>query len=246
MVLDLIIISALLVSILSFAGVVTMTMSGKLFQRILLLLVAFSAGALMGGAFIHLMPESLEKVEPLQAFTILLLGFSSFFLLERFLMWRHCHKHDCEVHPFTYLNLVGDGLHNFIDGIIIAAGYLTSIPVGIVATLAVAAHEIPQELGDFAVLVYGGFSKAKALLFNFISAVTAIGGALIAYFLFLTPENIVLVLPFAAGNFLYIASSDLIPELHKEVSLKRSFLFFVMFIIGIGLMYSLKMIFGAD
>ncbi|MFW6127603.1 MAG: ZIP family metal transporter [Halobacteriota archaeon] len=246
MVLDLIIISALLVSILSFVGILTLSLSGEVFQRILLLLVAFSAGALMGGAFIHLMPESLEKIEPLQAFVILLIGFSSFFLLERLLMWRHCHKHHCEVHPFTYLNLVGDGLHNFIDGVIIAAGYLTSVPVGIVATFAVAAHEIPQELGDFAVLVYGGFSKMKALLFNFVSAITAIAGALIAYFLLLNPDTIVLVLPFAAGNFLYIASSDLIPELHKEASLKRSFLFFVMFVIGISLMYSLKMTFGAD
>jgi len=240
MVLEYIVISALIVSVLSLIGIVTLVISGSVFQRILLLLVAFSAGALMGGSFIHLMPESIEIMEPLTAFLILLIGFSSFFLLERFLMWRHCHESECDIHSFTYLNLIGDGLHNFIDGIIIAAGYLTSIQVGVITTFAVAMHEIPQELGDFAILVYGGFSKAKALLFNFLSAVTALIGALLGYFLLLTPEVVGYILPFAAGNFLYIASSDLIPELHKEVSLTRSIQSFFMFVLGILLMFFLK------
>lgn len=240
MVLEYIVISALIVSVISLIGVVTLVISGPIFQRILLLLVAFSAGALMGGSFIHLMPESIELMEPLTAFIILLIGFSSFFLLERFLMWRHCHEHECDIHSFTYLNLIGDGLHNFIDGIIIAAGYLTSIQVGIITTFAVAMHEIPQELGDFAILVYGGFSKARALLFNFLSAITALIGALLGYFLFLTPNVVGYLLPFAAGNFLYIASSDLIPELHKEVSLTRSIQSFFMFVLGILLMFFLK------
>lgn len=244
MVLFLIIASAIFVSILSFVGIITLVISGSLFQRILLLLVAFSAGVLMGGAFIHLMPESLEEMEPMRAFMLLLTGFSSFFLLERFLMWRHCHERECDVHSFTYLNLIGDGLHNFIDGVIIAAGYLTNISVGIVTTFAVAMHEIPQELGDFAVLVYGGFSKIRALLFNFASAVTAILGAAMGYFLIPSPDAVTFILPFAAGNFLYIASSDLIPELHKEISLRRSVQSFIMFIFGIFLMYSLKITLG--
>jgi len=244
MVLFLIIASAIFVSILSFVGIITLVISGSLFQRILLLLVAFSAGVLMGGAFIHLMPESMEKMESMRAFMLLLTGFSSFFLLERFLMWRHCHERECDVHSFTYLNLIGDGLHNFIDGVIIAAGYLTSISVGIVTTLAVAMHEIPQELGDFAVLVYGGFSKIRALFFNFISAITAVLGAAMGYFLIPSPDAVAYILPFAAGNFLYIASSDLIPELHKEISLRRSVQSFIMFIFGICLMYYLKITLG--
>jgi zinc and cadmium transporter len=190
------------------------------------------------------MPESLEKMEPLNAFIILLVGFSSFFLLERVLMWRHCHEHECDIHAFTYLNLLGDGLHNFIDGVIIAAGYLTGFPVGIATTFAVAMHEIPQELGDFAVLVYGGFSKTKALLFNFLSAVTAVFGAVLGYFFLQSQDLMIYILPFAAGNFLYIASSDLIPELHKELSLKKSFESFIVFILGICLMYTFKIAFA--
>ena len=174
----------------------------------------------------------------------MLVGFSSFFLLERVLMWRHCHEHECDIHAFTYLNLIGDGLHNFIDGVIIAAGYLTGFPVGIATTFAVAMHEIPQELGDFAILVYGGFSKTRALLFNFLSAVTAVFGAILGYFFLQSHDSIIYVLPFAAGNFLYIASSDLIPELHKELSLKKSFESFIVFIFGICLMYAFKIAFA--
>jgi len=240
MALLLILASALIVSLISFIGVLTLTINDKIFRRIIFLLVAFSAGGLMGGAFLHLMPESLEMMEPINAFMALLMGFTSFFLLERFLRWRHCHEEECEVHPVTYLNLIGDGLHNFIDGVVIAASYLVDIHVGIVTTIAVAMHEVPQELGDFAVLVYGGFSKVKALFFNFASAVTAVAGAVLGYFFILTPEVVTYVLPFAAGNFLYIASSDLVPELHKEVDIKRSVQSFLMFLFGIILMYVFK------
>jgi len=240
MVLALILASALIVSLISFIGVLTLAINDKIFRRIIFLLVAFSAGGLMGGAFLHLMPESLEVMEPINAFMALLMGFTSFFLLERFLRWRHCHEEKCEVHPVTYLNLIGDGLHNFIDGVVIAASYLVDVHVGIVTTIAVAMHEVPQELGDFAVLVYGGFSKVKALFFNFASAVTAVAGAILGYFFILTPEVVTYVLPFAAGNFLYIASSDLVPELHKEVDTKRSVQSFLMFLLGIILMYMFK------
>jgi zinc and cadmium transporter len=243
MVLLLILASAVAVSLISFVGVATLAIKDSVFQKVLLLLVAFSAGGLMGGAFLHLLPKSFEKIEPLQAFIVLLTGFSSFFLLERFLRWRHCHEEECELHPFTYLSLIGDGLHNFIDGIVIAASYLAGVHVGIITTLAVAMHEIPQELGDFAVLIYGGFSKLKAIIFNFTSAVTAIFGAMLGYFFILTPEVVVYVLPFAAGNFLYIASSDLIPELHKEKDLRRSIQSFLMFFFGIALMYYFRMAF---
>jgi zinc and cadmium transporter len=238
-----ILLSAIAVSLISFVGVATLAIRDSIFQKILLLLVAFSAGGLMGGAFLHLLPESLEDIEPLQGFLILLIGFSSFFLLERFLRWRHCHEEECEIHPVTYLNLMGDGLHNFIDGVVIAASYLAGFHIGVVTTIAVAMHEIPQELGDFAVLVYGGYSKLKALIFNFASAVMAIFGAMLGYFFILTPELFIYVLPFAAGNFLYIASSDLIPELHKERALGRSIQSFLMFIFGILLMYGFKIVF---
>jgi zinc and cadmium transporter len=199
-----------------------------------------STGALLGGAFLHLLPEAVEMF----GFTVdislsLLSGFLVLFILEKFISWRHCHIPTSEdhPHPFAYMNLVGDGLHNFIDGLVIGAAYLLSIPVGLATTLAVAMHEIPQEVGDFGVLVYGGYSKKRALMFNFLTAVTAVAGVIVALLLsgFVTNISYYLV-PFAAGGFLYIAGSDLIPELKKVVKPTSALIQLLGIGIGIGIM----------
>ncbi|MEM3046773.1 MAG: ZIP family metal transporter [Candidatus Bathyarchaeia archaeon] len=231
--------STSLVSLLSLVGVATFVVKGRFLDRVLLALVGFSAGALMGGAFLHMLPEALEHSESVGIFSYLILGFVLFFLMEKFLYWRHCHKGKCDIHAFTYLNLVGDGIHNFVDGLVIAASFVTGLPLGIVTTLAVAAHEVPQELGDFGVLVFGGFSKSKALLYNFLSALTAILGALIGYLLYPYVEGLsALMLPFAAGGFIYISGSDLIPELHREPDVKKSVVSFSFFLVGLLFMWA--------
>ncbi|MCC7552562.1 ZIP family metal transporter [Candidatus Micrarchaeota archaeon] len=240
------VIATFIVSLISFIGVFTLGLKEKHLKKILILLVAFSAGALMGGAFLHLLPEALESSSSCDPFICVLFGFSIFFLLEKFLFWHHCHEHQkCEIHSFTYMNLIGDGVHNFIDGLIIVTGFIVSIPFGITTTIAIIAHEIPQEIGDFAVLLYGGWKKKKALLFNFASGLTAVLGTVIGALAYSSvPQFTSFLLPFAAGGFIYIASSDLIPELHKQKDVKRSVLAFIMFVIGIGFMYAVKLYFG--
>jgi zinc and cadmium transporter len=235
--------STSLVSLISLIGVATLSLKKKLLNKILLVLVGFSAGGLMGGAFLHLLPESFDALDATTASLVLLFGFSLFFVLERILRWRHCHEGKCDIHAFTYLNLVGDGIHNFIDGLIIAASYIVAIPLGIATTIAVIFHEIPQEIGDFGVLVYGGFTVRRALCYNFLSAVTAIVGAVVGYALSgYFAGALPLLLPFAAGGFIYIASSDLIPELHKELNIVKAMVSFVFFLIGIGLMWLLLVV----
>lgn len=239
MILIWILISTFLVSIVSLIGIVTLLIKKDILERVLFYLIGFSAGALIGGAFLHILPESLEKSDSMFVFSILITGIVLFFFMERLLFWRHCHEQEgqCKVHSFTYLNLIGDSFHNFLDGVIIATSFTVSIKMGIVTTLAVIFHEIPQELGDFGVLVYGGFSKAKALMFNFITAITAVAGALLGYFIAdKTGYFSNLIMPLTAGGFIYIATSDLIPELHKEHNLKRSVLAFLAFLLGIAFM----------
>jgi len=236
--------SASLVSMISLIGIVTLTLRDELLGKIVLGLVGFSAGALMGGAFLHLMPEALEASESTLVFSYVIIGFILFFLLERLLYWRHCHDGRCDVHIFTYLNLIGDGIHNFVDGLIIAASFIAGIQLGVVATLAVILHEIPQELGDFGVLVYGGFSKARALFYNLLSALTAILGAFIGYFVSSYIESFtVLLVPLAAGGFIYVSGSDLVPQLHKETEMRRSMLSFGFFLVGILFMWVLRFTF---
>lgn len=240
------IIATVIVSLLSFIGIVSLIMKKKLLNKILILMVGFSAGALMGGAFLHLIPEALEMISISRLGLYLLTGFGCFFLIERGLHWHHCHKHGikCDVHTLGYMNLVGDGVHNFIDGIIIAGGFLISVPVGIATSIAIISHEIPQEMGDFAVLLYSGFKTTKALLFNFFSALLAVVGAIVGYMVAGMSEMFMqFIIPFAAGGFIYIAASDLIPELHKEADLKKSLGSFGLFIVGILFMLMVKMIF---
>lgn len=242
-----IILTTTVISLLSLIGVLTLAISDKLLKKVLLALVGLSAGTLLGGAFLHLIPESMHELEPLlghdNVFMLVLLGFVIFFVLEK-MLWRHCHDKECKIHTFAYINLVGDGVHNFIDGLIIAASFLINVELGIITTTAVLAHEIPQEIGDFGVLVYGGLSKKKALLFNFITALTALAGGVIGYYMIPHLGDFQhYILPIAAGGFIYIAASDLVPELHKEKRLSRSILAFSTFIIGIFLMWYVKFMF---
>jgi len=237
MVLVWILASILLVSLISLVGIFTFLIKEKSLHSIIFYLVGFSAGALIGGAFLHVLPEALEKNSSTFVFSWVICGISLFFLMEKYFYWRHCHDENCRVHSFTYLNLAGDAMHNFFDGLVIAASFTVSIKVGVVTTLAVVFHEIPHELGNFAVLVYGGFSKFKALLFNFLTVLTAFIGALAGFFMAEKAGHFSdFILPITAGGFIYIASSDLIPEIHKENNSKRSTLAFVAFLCGIAFM----------
>ncbi len=240
-------VSVTLVSLISLVGIAALWLNDKTLQKILLYLVSFSAGSLFGDAFIHLIPEAIETSVPIASVSLLILfGILFSFIMERFLQWRHCHIPTSSAHPhsFAYMNLFGDAIHNLIDGLIIGGSYLVSIPVGVATTLAVIFHEIPQELGDFGVLVYGGFTKRKALWFNFLTALTAIVGALIALALGSLMEGFSqLVIPFAAGNFIYIAGSDLIPELRKDTpELKKSALQMVCIVGGVLIMLLLLLL----
>jgi len=238
-----IIASTVIVSLISLVGIFTIGIKDKLLEKILFGLIGFSAGALIGGAFLHILPEALEVSPSSKVFTLLICGIVIFFLMERYLHWRHCHEEDgtCKTHPFTYLSLVGDSFHNFFDGMVIAASFIVSVKLGIVTTLAVILHEIPQELGDFGVLVYGGFTKKKALFYNFISALAAVAGAIIAYFISDFVHGLSnYILPVTAGGFIYIAASDLIPEIHKEKNQMRATLAFAAFLVGIIFMALVK------
>ena len=232
-----------IVSLISLIGIITIAIKAEKLNKFLIYMVAFSAGALFGGAFLHLLPEIVEANG--FSFTIsifILVGIVIFFILEKLINWRHCHLPITEehVHPFAIMNLIGDGLHNFIDGLIIGVSYIVSIPAGIATTIAVGLHEIPQEIGDFGVLIHGGFSKGKALGLNFITALAAVIGAIIALVASTYIENIQLYLiPIAVGGFIYIAGADLIPELHKNFTLKKAILQLVAFIAGILVMVAL-------
>jgi len=230
--------ASIIVSLVSFVGIICLLLKENLLNKILLLLISFSAGTLIGGAFLHLIPEAVEKSNNNQVYLFVILGFILFFILERFLHWRHCHEEKCKIHNFTYLNLVGDGIHNFIDGLIIGSAFMVNINFGIVTSFMIIMHEIPQEIGDFGVLIYGGFSKKKALFFNFLSALTAILGTIAGFVLAnISGVSLQLLMPIAAGGFIYIASCDLIPELHKEPDIKKASLAIGIFILGLTFMY---------
>ena len=208
-------------------------------------MVSFAVGGLFGDAFIHLLPEAFQKLGiNVVTSSFVLLGVILFFILEKFLRWQHCHSPECGEHqhqPFITLNLVGGTVHNIIDGMIIAASYMVSIPVGIATTMAVIFHEIPQEIGHFGILIHGGFSVRKALLFNFLSALASCLGALVVLMIGPHFTNFTYyLLPLTAGGFLYIAGSDLIPELHQHnAKASASFGQLICIILGIVVMASL-------
>lgn len=234
--------SVVVVSLISFVGVFTLLWREEELKPFLFVLVSFSAGALFGDVFLHLFPETVSDggFTPGSAFWVLA-GILLFFVLEKFIHWRHCHipQEHRHIHPFAITNLVGDGIHNFIDGMIIAGSYLVSLPVGFATTIAVALHEIPQEIGDFGILLQGGIRQKKALWLNFISATTSILGAVIVLILGTEHSLGIFIIPFTIGGFLYIAGADLIPELHKETNPTNSLIQLFSFMAGIFIMYLL-------
>ena len=186
-------------------------------SRLIPWLVSYAVGALLGVSMLAILPETLELLPAETVFGTLLVGILVFFVLEKLVLWRHCHTHDCEVHDGTVLPvLVGDAFHNFVDGAVIAAAVMTSVPLGISTALAVAAHEIPQEVGDFAILLHAGYSRRRALLLNILSAAASAIGAVAALVAFdVVPAILPYVLALAAASFLYVAMADLIPGLHR-------------------------------
>lgn len=234
------IVSVFLISLVSLIGVLALSLNRDRLAKLTLFLVSFAVGGLFGDAFIHLLPESFQELGTnLSVSLYVISGILIFFVLEKFLRWRHCHIPTSEehMHPLATINLVGDAIHNLIDGMLVGASYMVSLPIGVATTLAVIMHEIPQEVGDFGVLIHAGLSVKKALALNFLSALTAMLGVILAIVMGSEIEGFSLsLLPIAAGGFLYIAGSDLIPELHHEVKVLRSLLQFVMILLGVGVM----------
>lgn len=186
-------------------------------DRLVPWLVSYAVGALLGVALLELLPQALARLDPRRVLGTLLLGILSFFVLEKLAIWRHCHTHDCEVHRASGpLVLLGDAAHNFLDGAVIAAAAVTSVPLAVSTAIAVFAHEIPHEIGDFAILLHAGYSRSRALLFNATSAAAGVlGAALSLIFLDAAPRLEPYFLAFATASFLYVAMSDLIPDLHR-------------------------------
>lgn len=237
--------SVAVVSLISLVGVFTLSWRPKSVRRLAILLVALATGGLFGDAFIHLIPQSLARLgDGLAASLTVMVGILAFFALEKLLRWRRFHYHSHHVHPIVLMNLVGDGLHNVIDGMLIGASYSVAPALGLSTTIAVVLHEIPQELGDFGVLVHGGISVRRALLLNLLSALGALVGAVAALAVGLSDTRFALyLLPITAGGFIYIAGSDLIPELqHQESSLASSCWQLVLIIVGVGLMTALYLV----
>lgn len=243
------------VSLVSLVGVLTIARDTGRLEKTLGILVSLAAGVLLGGAVVHLLPEAVEALGNSVAVSgLFLLGFLGFFVLEGSL-WQHHHHfgeepkvpqghHGHRHHPMVAMNLIGDGVHNFIDGMVIAAAFAVDAKLGAVTTVAIVAHEVPQEIGDFGVLVFGGLSVRKALWFNFLSACMAILGALTVLVLGgRFPLMASVLLPFTAGTFLYIASADLIPELHRhDAPRSERLMHTVTLLLGVLLMVALRLI----
>ncbi|MEW6611013.1 MAG: ZIP family metal transporter [Patescibacteria group bacterium] len=238
-------VSVFAVSLVSFVGLFALSVNTDRLKKIIFILISFAAGALLGDALVHILPELVEEYGwDMQVSVYLLLSLILFYCLEQFIHWHHYHHvSEDEKHPVGILNLVGDGFHNFIDGLIIGASYLVSTEVGIATTLAVLFHEIPQEIGDFAILLHSGFTRNKALLYNFFSALTAIFGTVLALWAGAQFEEVLpFLLSLTAGGFIYIATADLIPELHKEVDVRKSLLQLLSLVCGMGLMFLLLIV----
>lgn len=235
--------SVVAVSLASLAGIAALFLGERRLQNVLFILVSLAVGAMFGDAFIHLVPQAFRQSQsPVSTSLQILVGILLFFLLEKFLLWRHEHQPG-HVHPVGYMNLIADGVHNFLDGILIGVSYLTSLEVGIATTLAVLLHEIPQEIGDFGVLLHAGFSARSAIWLNLLSAVLAIVGAAMALAVGAHVHQLPsVILPMSAGTFIYIAGSDLVPELHREREPVRSLVQLITIGLGIGLMFLLTLI----
>lgn len=230
-------------SLVGLVGVFSLFVGEDLLKRVLKILVAFSAGALLGGAFFHLLPESFEKLPVMWSFGVALIGFLVFFALEEYLHWHQCEESD--IHPYSYLMIIGDSMHNVLDGLVIAGTFMISTNLGIVTTVIILAHEVPQELGIFGVLVSGGFNKYNAIFYSFIAQCTCVLGGILAFLFF---NNIqifsTLILPFAAGGFIYISAADLIPGMHKTEGFEK-ISSFIWLCLGILFLLYVKLAFNA-
>ncbi|MEM4727376.1 MAG: ZIP family metal transporter [Candidatus Bathyarchaeia archaeon] len=248
-----IILSTILVSIPSLVGVSALSIREETLHRFLIFLIAFSAGAIMGAVYFDLLPEAMEQLESQVALDYIALGFILFFILERLIYWYHGHGHSEEIEStafevtnikgFVYLNLFGDAIHNFLDGLIIAASYMISFELGISTTIAVFFHEFPQEMGDYGLLVYGGLSSFKALILNFLIALISILGGAVGILLTGNFQGIGGVLiALSAGGFIYLGASELIPEIKRQKGITKSFSQLAFFLLGIIFMRFLKLI----
>ncbi|MCX8194927.1 MAG: ZIP family metal transporter [Candidatus Micrarchaeota archaeon] len=225
MVLELIVGATLLVSLFSLVGIALLFVSEKRINSVLFFLISFAAGTMLGAALFDLLPHSSEEIEVALALELAFAGILAGFVMEKIIHWHHHHAGTARehTHPLGMLTLIGDALHNFFDGVAIAAAFIAGIPVGIITTIAIALHEIPQEIGDFALLLYSGYTRAKALAFNFLSALSALAGALAFYFFSELVEHFEsYALAFTAGMFIYVAAADLLPQMHKEKGISRS------------------------
>ncbi|MCX6794612.1 MAG: ZIP family metal transporter [Candidatus Falkowbacteria bacterium] len=239
--------SVLFVSLLSLLGVFFLSFSPRFLEKLILFMVSLSAGILLGDSFLHLLPEAAAKAGgSLGIWLWLLAGLIFFFILEKIVHWRHCHilTGPSHPHPLGMMNLVGDSLHNFFDGVIIAGSFLVSVPLGVATLIAVIAHEIPHEIGNFGVLLYAGYTRRRALFFNFLTALTAILGATAVVLVGARINNFSdIIIPFTAGGFIYIATADLIPEMKKETAIHKSLYQLITIIAGVLIMLALKLIF---
>lgn len=226
-------------SALALVGMLAVALPRATLSRLLLPMVGLAAGSLLGGAFFHLLPESIDAIgNELSLYTAVTAGFVAFFFLEQFLHWHHCHRAEHQVHrPLGYLILLADGLHNFIGGLAVGGAFVVDIRVGIVAWLVAAAHEVPQELGDFGVLVHSGWRRRSALVWNALSALTFLLGALIAYAM-ADHVDVAYLLPFAAGNFIYIGAADLLPEIKSETNARDKIETSLTFVLGLGVLFT--------
>ena len=241
-----IIFSGVVLALISLVGALALVLTKTRFEKIVEFLVAFAAGALISGAFFHLIPEAIEGMgNNLPVYLWIVGGIVGFGVLEQYIHWHHCHLPPGEhKEPFSYLILVADTVHNLIDGLAVGASFLVGTGAGIATTLAVVAHEIPQELGDFGILIHGGWEKSKAIWFNFFSSITFLAGALLIYFL-RTNTNPFFLLAFAAGSFIYIAAVDIIPEISRECTPRQKVTRYSFFVLGIVLFLLMKLLIGS-
>jgi zinc and cadmium transporter len=238
------ILAGITIALLSLALVIIISWKEKILDKIILPLVALSAGAVIGGAFLHLLPEAIELTEEELIFPAILIGFIVFFILEKILHHHHIHKKGEHVHTFHYMSIIGAVVHSTLDGIIIAASFVVSIPIGTATFIMVASHEIPKKVGDFGVLVYGGFKVKEAIIINFIVSFGLVIGGIIGYIISKNTEIATeILLPLAAGGFIYIGAADLLPEIRKEIDIRKSIIVFEFFIIGILIMWLVNIFF---
>ena len=232
-------------TLLGFVGVLTLKLRRKTFNTLVYILVSFAAGSLIGGAFFHLIPEAVERINPLWASVILILGFLTFLLLEQWLHWHKCGKETCpkkHAHSYTYLMVIGDFIHNIIDGLILIGSFLANATIGVVTAIMILVHELPEELGIFAVLVHGGVEEKKSIYYSVVAQSSVLIGIILGYFFLKNSQVFVsYLLPFAAGGFIYIGASDLIPEVNRETP--NRFRSTAWIIIGLAFMLAVKLFF---